>query len=64
VKGKFDHICTCQWMLLLLPEKSVSDISNVLLLHPSLSFLPLNEAYFYTYSTPRDKSLDGQGLDL
>jgi len=62
VKGKFDHICTCQWMLLLLPEKSVSDISNVLLLDPSLSFLPLNEAYFYIYSTPRDKSLDGQGL--
>ncbi len=62
VKGKFDDICTCQWMLLLLPEKSVSDISNVLLLHPSLSFLPLNEAYFYIYSTPRDKSLDGQGL--
>ncbi len=62
VKGKFDHICTCQWMLLLLPEKSVSDISNVLLLDPNLSFLPLNEAYLKIYSTPRDKSLDGQGL--
>jgi hypothetical protein len=60
VKGKFDH--TCQSMLLLLPEKSVSDISNVLLLDPSLSFLLLNEAYFWIYSTPRDKSLDGQGL--